>query len=192
MGAHIFISCDPSIGEQKKDRTFGQNARSGQAHRWWRFTFLAFGITVRLVVRASRLATALIDTIKPTRAELFDSLWSIEEQAIRLSETLKAPMTTGYLSSYTAEKLDPFINDGLIFLSELTVYARQARNSLIQPNGKLQPGAGKPHLPGQLQAKYICAAIVARGLDVFSHWKGSGSFKSKSTSRCCPILEIMA
>jgi hypothetical protein len=128
---------------------------SGNPPSWLSETLLDWSFEV--------LSSHSIDTIKPTKAELWDTLWSAEDLAIRLSQILKSPFTSGFLSTYAGRDLEAFVDDGLTFLSEFTVHARQARNSpqLVQPNGKLNPGAGRPYLPGQLPAKYICAAVIA-------------------------------
>jgi len=134
-----------------------------------------------------------IDKIKPTRKELWDSLCCAQDLAIRLSQILQSSTTAGFLPSYDSGRdLEAFFENGLNFLSGLAVYAQQARNSpqLVQPNGRLRPGAAKPHLPGQLPAKYICAAIIAEVWAFFHDGKDPTASNSNAQAAAAALWGV--
>jgi hypothetical protein len=105
-----------------------------------------------------------IETILPTKKQLADKLWAIEKMAIELTELLQTPMTAGFLTVGAGKESESYIHDGVIpILSMLKLDARKARQSsrFITPDGNVQSGRGRPHLPGSMPPKYICAAIIA-------------------------------
>jgi hypothetical protein len=105
-----------------------------------------------------------IEKILPTKKQLSKRLWSIEKLAMELSELLESPMTSGFLTVGAGRESESYIRDGVLpTLSMLTMDARKARNSsrLITPEGNVQPGRGRPHLPGNMPPKYVCSAIIA-------------------------------
>jgi hypothetical protein len=105
-----------------------------------------------------------IETLLPTKKQLSERLRSIEKLAMDLSELLESPMTSGFLAVGAGKESETYIRDGVLpILSMLTMDARKARNSsrLVTPEGNVQPGRGRPHLPGGKPPKYVCAAIIA-------------------------------
>ena len=110
-----------------------------------------------------------VETMLPTRSELYDTLEAIEGSATKLSELLQCSMTQGFLASGAGRENQEYIKDGLSFLSELMRDAWKAKNSprLLSPNGKVQRGAGRPHLPVRMPPKYLCAALIAEAWAFF-------------------------
>ena len=110
-----------------------------------------------------------IETMLPTRLELHDTLETIEDLATKLSELLQSPMTQAFLATGAGKENEHYIKDGLPFLTMLMRDAYQAKNSprLLSPDGKVQRGAGRPHLPGRMPPKYVCAALIAEAWSFF-------------------------
>jgi hypothetical protein len=110
-----------------------------------------------------------IETILPTRSELHDALEDIENLATRLLERLQSSVTQGFLATGAGKENEHYIKDGLPFLSVLTRDAYEAKNSprLLSPDGRIQRGAGRPHLPGSMPSKYVAAALVAEAWAFF-------------------------
>ena len=105
-----------------------------------------------------------IETLLPTKRELSKRLLSIEKLAMELSGLLQSPMTSGFVATGAGRESESYIHDEVLpILSMLTVDARKARSSprLVTPEGNVQPGRGRAHLPGSMPPKYVCAAIIA-------------------------------
>jgi hypothetical protein len=110
-----------------------------------------------------------IETMLPTKLELHDTLEAIEDLATKLSGLLQSSITQGFLATGAGRENEQYIKDGLPFLSMLMRDAYKAKNSprLISPDGKVQRGAGRPHLPGRMPPKYVCAALIAQAWAFF-------------------------
>jgi hypothetical protein len=110
-----------------------------------------------------------IETMLPTRSELHDTLETIEDLATRLSKLLKCTMTQAFLATGAGRESEQYINDGLPFLFTVMRDAYKAKNSprLLSADGKIQRGAGRPHLPGRMPPKYVCAALIAEAWAFF-------------------------
>jgi hypothetical protein len=73
-------------------------------------------------------------------------------------------MTSGFLATGAAKESESYIHDQILpMLSMLMADAAKARRSmgLFTPKGTVRPGRGRPHLPGRMPPKYVCAAIIA-------------------------------
>jgi hypothetical protein len=105
----------------------------------------------------------------PTKLELHDTLEAIEDLSTRLSGLLQSSITQGFLATGAGRENEQYIKDGLPFLSMLMRDAYRAKNSprLVSPDGKVQRGAGRPHLPGRMPPKYVCAALIAEAWAFF-------------------------
>jgi hypothetical protein len=103
-----------------------------------------------------------IDTIWPTRDDIWGSLAKTGTRAIELSDVLRDSLMVGFLLRNSEMESEAFVSDLISLLSKLATYARQARNSrqLVGPNGQILPGRGKARLPGNMPPKYVCAAII--------------------------------
>jgi hypothetical protein len=110
-----------------------------------------------------------VETMLPKRSELHETLEAIEALAARLLELLQSSMTQGFLASGAGRESEAYINDGLPFLSMLMRDAYKAKNSprIVSPDGNVQRGAGRPHLPGRMPPKYVCAALIAEAWAFF-------------------------
>ena len=110
-----------------------------------------------------------IETMLPTRLGLHDTLEAVEDLATRLSELLQSSITQGFIVSGGGRDNGNYIQDGLPFLSMLMRDAYMAKNSprLITPDDKVQRGAGRPHLPGRMPPKYVCAGLIAEAWAFF-------------------------
>jgi hypothetical protein len=110
-----------------------------------------------------------VETMLPTRSELYETLEAIEGMAARLSKLLQSSMTQGFLASGAGRENERYIQDGLPFLSMLARDAYKAKNSprIVSPEGNVQRGAGRPHLPGRMPPKYVCAALIAEAWAFF-------------------------
>jgi len=105
-----------------------------------------------------------IETLLPTKGELSKTLSSIEKLAAELERLLQSPMTSGFVATGAGRENESYIHDEVLpILSMLKMDARKARNSsrLVTPEGNVQPGRGRPHLPNSMPPKYVCAAIIA-------------------------------
>jgi hypothetical protein len=110
-----------------------------------------------------------IETLLPTRSELHDALEDIEDLATRLLDRLQSSMIQGFLATGAGKENEHYIRDGLPFLSVLMRDSYKAKNSprLLSPDGKVQRGAGRPHLPGRMAPKYVGAALIAEAWAFF-------------------------
>jgi hypothetical protein len=104
-----------------------------------------------------------IETIQPTRAELWERLLTINQSSIELSEALQAPFVLAFLASNSDIPFESRQSEIVDFLSTLIAASKKTIDALqlLTPDGKIRPGAGKPRLPGVLPPKYACAAIIA-------------------------------
>jgi hypothetical protein len=111
-----------------------------------------------------------VETMLPTKLELHDTLAAIEDLATKLSELLQSSITQGFLATGAGKENEHYIRDGLPFLSTLKLDAWKAKNSprLVSSNGKVQRGAGRPHTPGRMPPKYVCAALIAEAWSFFN------------------------
>jgi hypothetical protein len=110
-----------------------------------------------------------VETMLPKRKELYETLEAIEGLAKRLLELLQSSMTQGFLASGAGRENEAYINDGLPYLSMLMRDAYKAKNSprILSPDGNIQRGAGRPHLPGRMPPKYVCAGLIAEAWAFF-------------------------
>jgi hypothetical protein len=110
-----------------------------------------------------------IETMLPTRLELHGTLEAIEGLSTKLSGLLQSSITQGFLVSGAGRENEQYLKDGLTFLSMLMRDAYRAKNSprLVAADGKVQRGAGRPHLPGRMPPKYVCAALIAEAWAFF-------------------------
>jgi hypothetical protein len=105
-----------------------------------------------------------VETITPTKKELSERLISIYSLAAELSKVLESPMTSGFLAVGAGRETEKYFSSEVVpMLSVLMADAAKARKSigLFTPDGNVRPGRGRPHLPGRMPAKYVCAAIIA-------------------------------
>jgi hypothetical protein len=110
-----------------------------------------------------------IESMLPTRLELHDTLDTIEDLATKLLERLEPSIIQGFLASGAGRENEQYIKDGLPFLAMIMRDAYKAKKSprLITPDGKVQRGAGRPHLPGRMPPKYVCAGLIAEAWAFF-------------------------
>jgi hypothetical protein len=104
-----------------------------------------------------------IETIQPTRAELWEHLLTINQSSIGLSKALQAPFISAFLASHSDIPFESKQSEIVDFLSTLTAASKKTLDALqlLAPDGKIRPRAGRPRLPGVMQPKYACAAMIA-------------------------------
>ena len=106
----------------------------------------------------------------PTRTQLADSLGEVGGLAIERSNALDDWAMAAFLTSNSPTDFEA-VSQLKGLLSKLAASAHQARNApqLSRNNGKLLRGRGKSLLPGNMPAKFVCAAIIA---EVWAFFEG--------------------
>jgi len=110
-----------------------------------------------------------IHAMWPTRKEMHDGLGEAWNLAFKLRNVLQNGAMTGFLATnselVSEERIEALANE----LFEFSKYAAQARKSptLVGEDGQLLSGPAKPLLPGEMPAKYVCAAIIAEVISFF-------------------------
>ena len=104
-----------------------------------------------------------IETIQPTRAELWEHLLTVNQSSIGLSKALQAPFISAFLASHSDVPFESKQSEIIAFLSLLTAASKKTIDALqlLTHDGKIRPGAGKPRLPGVMPPRYACAATIA-------------------------------
>jgi hypothetical protein len=98
----------------------------------------------------------------PTRSQLWDSLVEVGGLAVELSNFLDDCAMVAFLTSNSVTDLEA-VSQLKDSLSKLAASAHQARKApqLSEADGNILRGRGKPLLPGEMPARYRCAAIIA-------------------------------
>jgi hypothetical protein len=123
----------------------------------------------------------------PTRSRLWDSLAGLGKLSIALSNALDDWAMVAFLTSNSPIDLEA-VSQLKASVSKLAASAHQARNvpELVGRDGNVLPGRGKTLLPGEMPAKFVCAAIIAEVWAFFkekdpaptnrSAWKAADKF----------------
>ena len=108
-----------------------------------------------------------IEGIWPTRGEMWDDLVETWRLANLLDEHLQHSAIIGFITVHSDADSPKFFSDMARDLKKLRSRIGQALKSpeLVDKNGKLRKGRGKPLLPNTQPAKYRCAAIIVEVVD---------------------------
>jgi hypothetical protein len=102
-----------------------------------------------------------IEEMSLTRKYLFDSVSSAQRMAIGFIEFLQTPLGPGFVSAHSPEVGEDFQRQLIEPLQQVVRGMHPVAASMLDARGKVRSGRGKAFLPGQMPARYLCAAIVS-------------------------------
>jgi hypothetical protein len=181
MGAHVSVA--RRSGEEKKAAHMAKMQEVGEIicnqPSWLPEVLLHFSFDF--------YSAHNTEAMWPTRSQLWDSLVGVGGAAVALSNALDDWAMVAFLTSNSSTDREA-IGKLKGLLSTLAASAHQARKTpqLVGSDGNVLPGRGKTLLPGEMPAKYRCAAIIAEVWAFFnekdpaptnrSAWKAADKF----------------
>ena len=110
-----------------------------------------------------------IEEMWPERQKMRDELQELWGLTDFLDKRLQNPATIKFITAHSDAGSPDVISDFTRDIRELDSQLRRALNSpiLVDENGKVRRGRGKPLLPDSVSPKGLCAALVAEVFDFF-------------------------